>query len=283
MAYVSKRGIWRPDSVPNFPVEIAWGHPLANGLLGCYVPGSPHGLSDIARIGPTLTPSASSAWKSTPAGYGADSTASSSGFFATAPDVYKNSLGSNASWLWSGQAFARAPSTGFTAILFGISAHSTDTSPYLASGVSASAASTNGTVFVAILTGQGANFFNLSSKVWSDYSGLQTTIVGTYGSSTTLLYGNGTQLLSGSFTSPISFFSDSQLWMGGYPAQVNRRSASPCTIGAVWNRTLTQDESQWLTLEPFAMLQPQVAKRYYIPASAPPPSAQVTISQILRL
>ncbi len=54
MAYIQKKGIWRPQFVPTGPIEVDWNHPLAAGLVALYMPGSQAGYNDLTGIGPTL-------------------------------------------------------------------------------------------------------------------------------------------------------------------------------------------------------------------------------------
>jgi hypothetical protein len=51
MAFVFKKGLWRPTQVPNTPVEIDWQHPLARGLQFLCVPG--YGFQDLTGRGVT--------------------------------------------------------------------------------------------------------------------------------------------------------------------------------------------------------------------------------------
>ena len=83
MAYILKKGVWRPTQIPNFPVEIDWQHPLARGLAVFTMPGSLSGFTNLVpqkgfinndgtalQMGNAWTPSAGIARRATQVGPG---------------------------------------------------------------------------------------------------------------------------------------------------------------------------------------------------------------------
>lgn len=50
---LGRPGLWNRKNVPTVPVEVDWSHPLARGLVSCYLPGV--SKFDIAGLGPVLS------------------------------------------------------------------------------------------------------------------------------------------------------------------------------------------------------------------------------------
>src|SRR5689334_20343796 len=60
----------KPNMVPVGPIAIDWTHPLARGLVGCYVPGSREGYNDLCNNWPRLIPWSAATTRSTATGLG---------------------------------------------------------------------------------------------------------------------------------------------------------------------------------------------------------------------
>lgn len=105
-------------------LEVDWTHPLASGLVACYVPGSVAGLADLADLsgfGPSLEPDSGGAFYATPEGVGYDARVlNGSAWTATTPVEWTCQAGGT--MYWRGLV-AAAPTygTGFQPQVFGMS------------------------------------------------------------------------------------------------------------------------------------------------------------------
>lgn len=268
MPYIRRNGLWLPQHVPpaSLDVEIDWNHPLAAGLIGCYVPGSARGLNDIAGIGPTLTAPAGSNQVG-PYGSGLLTTATNSMARATLPAAYKLST---ITLFWRGIPQA-AYAGGYTSVLFGSTAHSGDTAPSLSASIAILATNntSSGTPVYAWVQGDdGGGTLTAAyaeTAVSPTLGAIQSAAV-TFSNATPNVYVDGALKSSTTSLSSLSapqYYSDSQLCLGGYAPVTTRESQTLNQMGAIWNRALTAAEIEWLDKEPFAMLREKQASRTY--------------------
>lgn len=111
-------GFWSPRKVPVGPVEIDWNHPLACGLIGCYVPGSSSVLQDLAGVGPTLLPGPSGFIDYTPEGLGYSSNNGNASAFSTImPNSWQLTVGGTL--FWRGVCTGSASIGGVDALIWG--------------------------------------------------------------------------------------------------------------------------------------------------------------------
>ncbi|WP_428485932.1 hypothetical protein [Rhodopila sp.] len=255
-AFASPRQ-WHPAQVPTGAVEIDKSQELASGLVGCYLPGGLSGLTDLCGIGPTLAPYAAPAIVANPFGPGLASAAVAQGAYAPAYAAYGSLLTAATSLFWKG-SFPTAYSGNYGAVLWGFSAHSTDSSPYYANAIERQS---GGDVGDAFSFGNG-----VAAAIASD-AGV-TSVASTFDGANSELFTNGTGqgLVSANGNTPTLYSgaTGSQLSFGWYDPAQGRTVNAISNLGLIYNRALSPAEVAQLHAAPFALLRPVVRRQYYV-------------------
>jgi hypothetical protein len=235
---------WKP---PLGPV-ISPGHPLANGLVGCWLMNEGGGPSVHEMTG---------------RGYGGGGTPPSDGVLA-----------GNVSWIQGRDGPAlNFPATGTTGVTTGQWANPAGVLSIVALVRSAIADSNYREVFrqdnAAFLLQNAGNFWAFApTGASADYDSTATPLVvgewallvGTWDGAAARLYKNGTLYqnnVRGGTSIPGAFAYIGCFGVGG---QMFNGQISHCMV---YNRALTASEVQWITIEPYAMFLPAQAPRLY--------------------
>lgn len=245
--------------VPIGRLKIDWTHPLAQGLLCCYVPGAMGG-HDVTGQGPTLV------WASPtnptmamgPEGPGSyTNLAGNASLEATATPALKSWTTEFSMYM---RAFQPAASTS-TCNPFNITYDNAQSFPYFVAGfqLNSGATGASGNYYVVANSGgspSNANFAGTTS-VGAQYSLGATILVG----------GNITPYLNGAAGSTTSFgasaptsTSTATICLNNIVAGGGRGTNSVIYIACCWGRVLTADEMAWLDMEPYSFLIPAEAE-----------------------
>jgi hypothetical protein len=223
-------------------LRIDWTNSIANGLLGCWVPGV-NGVFDVTRqTAPMGQGSAGAPLGVCAEGPGLSSTALNQGYVLTAPTAYKalTTSGGALSVFWRGYQFA-SPTT--FATIGAITYDNVGAPPYFLAAIGFDG-SAPPLVRVFYDTGSTQNNFTgpASAAGLVDYS--FTALVG----GNIFGYVNGVQFGTGGYGSVGAALSTSQIqWETG-------NSNSIGTIMAMWNRQLSATEILSLHLDPYQFL-----------------------------
>lgn len=230
------RGI-NPTQVPTVPVEINWGHPLAQGLVGLYLPGV--AFYNLANGNP-LSVAATGSIGATKWGPGSSSQLQDS-YVPPYQQTPTNCC------IWIGNLY----SVSANATLFqGIYANP-NTTPYATYGMYADATS-------AVLYGQWNAVGNYNDVASSTTLSLGNQVVSVNWITEAIAdFVNGVH--NGGIVGGFSpTYSSTSLWLIG--------SAGSYTAGVLnYNTSLPASLQAWAAAEPFSMLKPIIRKKYYFP------------------
>jgi len=272
--------LWTPRRVPAEPVEIDWNHPLAGGMIGCYVPGSYYQLSDLTGIGPDLVANVNGAVATTPEGYGYScNTGNALASSTTMPVEWQLTTGGTL--FWRGICTGNA-SSGIDLLIWGNLQNSgfipdgstsptfcyaikIDTTTLLSFGYAAG--TTRNTVFANSSYGVQTGFVTSVAATWT---------VG--GAIAVYAWGGGTQgqisptINTGTWSGAAPDYSQSpEPAIGCDPATGVTNSSGTITLSAyLYNRPLTAPQIVTLDSEPFCMLRPVMRSRRIGNFVAPP-------------
>ncbi len=244
MPAARKRRLWDPQQVPNCPIEVNWGHPLSDGMIGFWplngtlndlVAGNNLSTSSIRTFG---TCGVGPAWQS------ASTTVTPANVSFVAPVV---GSGACSTFLQFATVSTTGASTNFAAF-WGASTTGNQFALSVESGVLWSrnwSNSANG--------GSGFNDGKIHSYGWSKPASGTAASIG--------IYGDGKSLsTTTSGTTVLSFASTDPLYLGS----VNSGGAFVGSLSGfrVWSRQLSAAEFEWLNAEPWAMVQ-RIPRRTY--------------------
>jgi hypothetical protein len=246
----ARAGIIVPRRVPTVSVEIDWTHPLSNGLVACYMPGSLRGAVDLTGIGPFLAP-VSSAAVIGPTSYGpglvSDASAASIGSSAV-PAAWKLAT--------AGTIFSALELTGTpvaSTSVFGLAYNSSGTTPFndyllffdssTRLGFAYNHGGTSASVQSLVAMGSGRH-----------------TAAATFTISNTapiVIYQDGAATFTGAWSgvSP-SYAGGGYLQIGGDISVPTRILHGNTAISLIYNRVLSAAEIAALNIDPFCMLRP---------------------------
>jgi hypothetical protein len=250
--------------VPIGRLAIDWTHPLANGLIGCWVPGVMWGIDLVGNAHLAASNTAKTNLSSEGVGYWSQN----SGLYNGSPSSYVMSWNS-ASLYWRGQLPASDPGT--------IPSFATVRSQNIRDAISirsladitnVGAGSSNGTT---ALTAGGVNLTSYLNKVISMGA---TTSVGDF----LKFYLNGVFQTQAAQTSAPTL-ADSAIEIGSWNAPTSRVGVNITTCMYYWkDRVLTASEMAWLNVAPYDFLIPQEEEMPVI-FSPPPPSAAILFAR----
>jgi len=263
MSFIRHRNpdFWLPLQVPVGPVEIDWTHPLARGLIACYVPGSRSFLSDITGIGPTLNLVGASSLAPCSEGIGLASVAA--GEMATAVVGYPYTSLTAASLYWRGQSVG--------SYIGGV-----NPSPFVALDTT-SGASPYGAFAIALFSNYFQLYWNVADTSNSIVNGVSFTegqtasFAGTFQpGGNAISYVDGSEINSTPFGASPPSFSGSYSIDIGSPSGTTGRSLNAITeIALIYSRVLSPFEVAQLSATPFAMLRPKFVPRRATSSSGP--------------
>ena len=252
--FIYRNGIWRKNTVPNFPVEVIEGHPLAP--YSAYIPGVAR--VDLAGSNPLTVTNGSPPAVSTPYGPGMSFDGTSQALSTVAGGI-----------------------TGTTPFVAGVSMF------VLVSYPNFSAYQRTFTV------GRDASFWNIwiqanTGGVWQAGFGYGNTYVqssATLSSNTWYALGSSSDYTTSAIyrdgnVEPIGTSYSPQYITNYYDIEIGRLSShyGACSVAAamLFPKALSAAEHAWLAAEPFTMLRPKTARRYYVVASGGGTSVALT-------
>lgn len=257
------RGI-NPTQVPTVPVEINWGHPLAEGLVFCVIPGI--ALIDLAGSS-VFNPGTSQTIGASDSGPGLyfPSTTQTAPYAPVTPKLQLSTV----SLVWRGTILA------YLASNFGLLGAATGnpggvpSAPYNpwevyyntgASGV------VTFSIIAANTSSDGTANFNFDLSIGQEVS-LAASFDMNATANSYAAYANGiAQTLSSSSLPSSGTYS----WTGSEIIYVGgdwREAAASTSQGLIYNRIINGVDAAWLQAEPFAMLKPIIRRKYYLPQS----------------
>ena len=240
---IAYRTGYRRRTKPPLGSRIDWSHPLATGLVGCFLLNENGGTTVFDLASAQLLPVASgTSWSS-----GLLSDAAAHGVYTTCPAVFK--VGPPISLVWQGHSVGTAD--GF-AYIFGINANNTGSSPFNAALISYNTNASQVTFFCTA-TGGGTNVEIDFGAMPSGTAQLAVTWGATSNNTNNPIscYKNGILGNQSVETgTPIAYSSTSQIGIGGYPT-LNSRLAHDFAL--IYNRALNPGDVQWLAEEPYAL------------------------------
>lgn len=244
---------WRQ---PVGPQMVDRTHPLARGLLACYLPTPWHGLTNLVGTGNDLTLQPSGGYSVTGSGVGVSGTAASMGSSAVANAAVQ--ITGECSLFWAG-TFTGTPGTS-NSTLMGVSATNNDTAPFDAWEMVVNGGKPNYIYMQYNNAGSNASWVWTTARVVADY-GRPVNYLLTCSAAALNLYYNGIDQGAG-VTNGGSAYAGTQTYttplvqFGAYIAQPTRYIGGHSAFGLFYNRKLTPQESIWLSMEPYAMLSP---------------------------
>ena len=268
MAFIHRHrfpGFWSPNRAPNVPIEIDWSHPLARGLIACYIPGV--SLSDLTGNNPDLTLTTNGYRAPSPLGVGVRSFGANSGAYTTpaCPNLRRDVHMACVSIQWQDNA-----GSGYSNCPFG---QMSNVNPF--DGLSYEP--TLSQISVSTPTGYGTvNTYTVNQAIPLGYACLVAAWRGTGGGDGAAIYVNGKvvgSVTSAVWTAGSSFRpqDQAQITMGTNPGNTATRDAGSINVAGYYYDTgasiMRADTVAWLNAEPFAMLRP-VARRVYKTPSA---------------
>lgn len=233
--------------VPMGAIGIDVSHPLANGLIGCWVPGSSQGRN-LAGMSADLVPSSS--LDMTSDGPGLLSAGTSQDYKAVMPAVFTNwTVGFSLFWrgVRLGNAIGAANGN-FCGIFDGDGTGG-------AFQVAGIAFGNVGTLQVVTQGNSGGVFFQGNIKTCP--TGMVTFMATFTIGGNAVLYQDGVSIDSVAFgASAPTNTGNNQFDIGGYPG-IAARSLNGCTnIAMAWNRPLTASDAIQMYLDPYGLLRP---------------------------
>lgn len=245
-------------AVPTGKLKIDWTHPLASGLVGCWVPGVMGGI-DLAG-------------KTAPLSF----VASSIGVAPEGPGVIGSSGGNLAMsgpagsplYAWTSgfsfyiRGYQGVSDTNSNTNLFSITYNNAVDSPYFILSTQANSGQTGGTVNVNWNSGgNGESIFNAFPQLTAGSSFSRGAALVVNGLA--YAYNNGAYTTGNTFggASLPSYGTLPQLSINGFNSNLyGRDTGSTVYILAFWSRALSADEMAWLDLEPYCFLIPEEAE-----------------------
>jgi hypothetical protein len=245
---------------PPMPCSINWGHPLANGLIACFLCNEMGGpLIDLVS-GNRITLVNAGVRGSFQFGYGLNCNGSDAGCQIPAWDKLKE-VSQECTMLWRGQINTGATNN---AGLFGVNYNSGGTSPfncyhlYLPGGSSLGAAWNAGGANNTLTHAPTNAFDNTERQVVGVIRGL---------SGGNALYENLVQLTTSSGSFGPSYTSTSPFSIGTFVNGAGTNSKSTFRHGYIWKRGMDLGTVQWLYAEPYDMILEIKRITYFIPAA----------------
>jgi hypothetical protein len=260
------RGQRNPDfftsqRVPLGRVMVNWSHPLANGLLAMFIPGSPTmGFSDITGNTPALVPvvSGSTVIGQSPIGPSLKSSVLSSGLISPSGLSPVLQVTATVSLFWKGQQLAG--SSGDCAG-FGVKANN-------AAGQQQSyLLYQDGTTFTGLFTHGDGQLCQTSNStfptgMWSQGGTIAAGVTGGG-----ILYQNGAHVsnVAGAVSAtPFSYTGTAVLCVGADSVS-GVSSGWNVSVCAIWGRVLSPSEMAWVDARPFSMLVPATPRVFHTP------------------
>ena len=252
---VARRGmaadLGMPGRVPTQPVEIDWSHPLANGLIACYVPGGARGAVDLTGIGPLVAIRSGSSIA--PSSYGA-----ALGSFATSPGAFTGTIPSAWKLTTGGTIFSAIELTGTpvaSSTIFGLAYNSAGTSPF-----NDYVLSFNGSAQPNFSYNHGGTFASVQSTGASLGVG-RHTVAGSFVvalGGAIAIYQDGAVVKTGTWAAapPPSYTGGGYLQIAGDNSVTSRIINGSTAISLIYNRPLSAAEVAALDRDPFCMLRP---------------------------
>jgi hypothetical protein len=250
-ANFSRRG-FDPRQVPSVPVELDRAHPLANGLVGCWIGGR---YDDLTGNSPAMVRQSAAGAGPSYRGTAWSNNATNSAVYSTAGAALKVTTGS---MVWTGDILTTAPAD--YSPLFCVVPDGSGSAPYTSYwlGVAVTA-----TVYVP-----GPNFLACDGPISGPLVTGPQSIACVFAGANTTLAKNGTNVYTGTSGNGIpAFTSTSMVAIGGYPTTYPRNPTALTASAMIYNRQLG-DELTWISIEPFAMLRPIQRRRFYLPNTA---------------
>lgn len=249
--------------VPTGQVAIDWSHPLANGLIGCWLPGVT-GPVDVTHQTPDLSlqSSAANVRDLTQEGGGLKSTASSSGYdLVGVPSSYLSWTGFTI--YWRGYLFGVPPVAG--SLYAGINYNSAATAPYI---VVALGYNTN---FYLYYSDSGTLVqFNTTIAPAAGFESIGATFSGVTLGKNYFYQKGALKATSGALTTAPSSSATSTLCVNADHNDATRNPNGICNICCFWNRQLSDSDMAWVDREPYSFLMPAESEMPVIYAPAVP-------------
>jgi hypothetical protein len=253
IAYRSKTRQWVK---PPLGSQIDWAHPLATGLVACFLLNENGGsrVFDLAnRV--SLPVLSGTSWSS-----GFLSNANGTGVLTTCPSVLK--VGVPFTFVWQGRKLGNP---GNFAYLFGMNANTNGaTSPFNAFLISYDSTGANVGAFFS--GGATLNvFLSVAPMATSGPSQFVFSVSSSFNSPITP-YLNGVRFSGSNLTgSTPQYSSTSQISFGGY-SSLNSNVAHD--FGLIYNTNLLAGDAEWLAAEPYSYLIPPMSTRYVFLSSS---------------
>lgn len=226
--------------------RINWSHPLAQGLIGCYVPGwCGNTIYNLVGIGGDLVVQSGAAYANTQDGRALDSSASNSLAFVTAPPTMQPAVGSA---FWRGNLKAAVSVSNID--LMGLTFTNSDTTPFDAFTIGWSSGSQ---LFGSGNIG-GAQANATQAATVTTPSGMINVGMTIAPSDNTRLYVNGVQTATAATGAGTISYGTPQICLGGYAPVATRIANAQSVVGYLWKRTLTAGEMLALHFAPYAFL-----------------------------
>lgn len=244
-----------PRQCPTVPVEVDPSHPLALGLIGCFV--ASQGPRDLCGNSPIVTTLSGGTPPliATSAGPAWQQTTGAQALYAPAAPIFK--AGQTFTVFWSGVCLGSAVGP-FDSLAAGIDyADATEVSPYISYGLDSSN---------SMLARTPASAVGPSMSVGDDFNAaaILSTFNAAFTNGVPTVYANGTN------TTAITFSAVATLCIGGYRGDTTRSPNLATRCAYFFNQDFGSTNGQsnlpqmaWLSAEPFAMLRPVVRRSYY--------------------
>jgi hypothetical protein len=260
---------WNRGQLPPFAkLRIDSSHPLANGLLACYVPGVSGGIN-LAGRGGNLTPvnsAGNQTWDVGPDGPAWKTTIGGDALSGLAPAAF---LGSNNSFYWRG-IFTSVPASGNGNYLMGIGYDNVSSAPYLFQSVDISHSSG----FICLEFDNGGYTRQDDPNVVPVNTVIGSCATFSLGGVATI-YRNGVSVGTVAYTVQSTSTATSTIYICGNNASTARTIPAKTFFGCIWNRALSANEVAALDADPYGFLIPDEGEWpvIYLPAAV---SARVT-------
>jgi len=259
VARKGRAGIVTPGRVPTLPVEIDWSHPLANGLVACYVPGGARGIVDLAGNGPPLAMGSGAIVGPGSTGAALVNTAANAG--ASSSDVPGIWRLASAGTLFVSADFLASPSVG-NGILWALNHTSVNVTPFV-----------DYSLFVTLPGGKSAFAWNsagaansLTSTTSAPTSGKHSLAASFVVGATISIYQDAVPVASGAWSGAGPSYSTPVAMLGANISATTRISNTAISVALTYNRALSAAEIAILDADPFCMLRPM--RRSVFKASA---------------
>jgi len=257
----------RPQSKPPLSATLNHGHPLAQGMISCFLVNELGGALHDLVTGNVLPIVGSGAFSNARFGHGLNCNGNDSGAYAAAWDQLKE-VGRQFTILWRGVIAASPAAFG---ALCNVTYTNADTSPYLVYGLQINSGS-DGYFLAWNDIGSGCSF---SANTGTAFDGTERQVVGVvratgFGGANALYEGaNAAVLGTNTQNCGPSFTANSKIGIGVYQVAQGRDSKSICRHAYIWKRALTPSEIEWLFYEPYAFVTTEIPRKFYKFTSAP--------------